>query len=50
MVASSMTIGGGTVAGEEAAMIRQMEDHLNTLDQPDQDEDEDYNGQNLNVI
>lgn len=38
--------GGGTVAGEEAALIRQMENHLSTLNPGDgSEEEEDYNGE-----
>ena len=48
MRAPSVTIGGsGTVAGEEAALIQQMENHLSTLNPSDQDEDEDYNGRRV---
>ena len=48
MRAPSVTIGGsGTVAGEEAALIQQMENHLSTLNPSDQDKDEDYNGRRV---
>ena len=48
MRAPSVTIGGsGTVAGEEALLIQQMENHLSTLNPSDQDEDEDYNGRRV---